>query len=82
MASVVERKKMLKSEKLKKQIQIAYDIHIAPLEAELRQHQSKCKHKRVKKEHGGRTGNLDGNNYWTNFTCEICGKQWSETKYD
>lgn len=52
---------------------------IEALNDALEAHQGRCKHKRVKKEYKGNTGNYDPSTdcYWINWFCPTCLKRWT-----
>ena len=55
---------------------------IAELDAELRKHQTRCKHKKATYTYGANQGNYDPSCdcYWIDFSCSLCHKRW--TVYD
>lgn len=63
-----------------KNIKRIIDSQFTYWENELKNLQSKCKHKNKDKVHRSSTGNYDpsADRYWTEFRCNDCGKFWSE----
>lgn len=59
------------------------DAEIAALEKKKAAIQKKCSHPVTKEKRGGDSGNiLTGRDpsSWIDYTCELCGKQWTKVK--